>query len=59
MAEEEEEEEENPAEEATTEETTPNFFPLDKWLVVTYDGEKFPGENTSRDTADIEVNVMQ
>ena len=29
-----------------------------QWVVVTYDGETFPGEITSCDTADIEINVM-
>ena len=47
----EEEEEENPAEEATTEEIT--HCSTGQWVVVTYDGETFPGEITSCDTADM------
>ena len=29
-----------------------------QWVVVNYDGEKFPGEVTCIDDSDVEVNVM-
>ena len=51
--------EENPAEEATTEEITPPYHSTAWWVVDTYDGETFPGEIASCDTADMtDVNFM-
>ena len=31
---------------------------IGQWVVVNYDGEKFPGEVTTIDSSDVEVSVM-
>ena len=52
------EKEEDAAEQAAVEDAVPLSLAIGQWVIITYEGGSYPGEITSCDHDDVQVNVM-